>query len=192
MTAAYTAPNTLRQDCWPLIPDRLEDLGVPRSVIADLVLRYLWLHGSGDAGFVERDPQAVLSVIGNALPSIPQPAIVGSEGDDRQRLFVLPDGERADPGRRAQRDLPLRGSGTGSSRVARRRNRRRLARSLQELRWRPELAQYRPPRMRPEDRSLRWRSAVEKLHRGARTRWSVPPPTACSIFPASPSLATRR
>ena len=47
MTAAYTAPNTLRQDCWPLIPDRLEDLGVPRSVIADLVLRYLWLHGSG-------------------------------------------------------------------------------------------------------------------------------------------------
>ncbi len=47
MNAAYAAPNTIRQECWPLVPDRLEDLGVPRSVVADLVLRYLWLHGSG-------------------------------------------------------------------------------------------------------------------------------------------------
>src|SRR4051812_2729185 len=46
MTAPQIQP-TLRQDCWPTIPDRLEDLGVPRSVVADLVLRYLWLHGSG-------------------------------------------------------------------------------------------------------------------------------------------------
>src|SRR3954470_8044522 len=48
-----TAPQiqaTLRQDCWPTIPDRLEDLGVPRSVVAGLVLRYLWLHGSGTLG----------------------------------------------------------------------------------------------------------------------------------------------
>jgi len=47
MTAAHVAPNSLRQDCWPIVPDRLDDLGVPRSVVADLVLRYLWLHGSG-------------------------------------------------------------------------------------------------------------------------------------------------
>src|ERR1017187_8136462 len=47
MTAAHAAPQTLRQDYWPIVPDRLEDLGVPRSVVADLVLRYLWLHGSG-------------------------------------------------------------------------------------------------------------------------------------------------
>ena len=31
----------------PVIPDRVEDLGISRSVISDLVLRYLWLHGSG-------------------------------------------------------------------------------------------------------------------------------------------------
>jgi predicted ATPase with chaperone activity len=31
---------------WPTIPDRVEDLGIPRAVVADLVLRYLWLHGS--------------------------------------------------------------------------------------------------------------------------------------------------
>jgi len=30
-----------------VIPDRVEDLGIPRSVVADLILRYLWLHGSG-------------------------------------------------------------------------------------------------------------------------------------------------
>ena len=47
MSAAYATPKTLRQDCWPLIPDRLDDLGLPRSVVTDLILRYLWLHGSG-------------------------------------------------------------------------------------------------------------------------------------------------
>src|ERR1022692_4280289 len=47
MSAAHVTLKTLRQDCWPVVPDRLDDLGVPRSVVADLVLRYLWLHGSG-------------------------------------------------------------------------------------------------------------------------------------------------
>src|ERR1039457_628519 len=47
MTVAHATPPSLRQDCWTLIPGRLEGLGVPRSVVADLVLRYLWLHGSG-------------------------------------------------------------------------------------------------------------------------------------------------
>jgi hypothetical protein len=31
----------------PLIPDRIADLGIPRAMVADLILRYLWLHGSG-------------------------------------------------------------------------------------------------------------------------------------------------
>jgi hypothetical protein len=30
----------------PTIPDRVEDLGIPRSLVSDLILRYLWLHGS--------------------------------------------------------------------------------------------------------------------------------------------------
>ena len=38
-----TAP---RHDARPVIPDRIEDLGIPRSLVADLVLRYLWLHGT--------------------------------------------------------------------------------------------------------------------------------------------------
>ena len=31
----------------PMLPDRVEDLGVPRAMVGDLFLRYLWLHGSG-------------------------------------------------------------------------------------------------------------------------------------------------
>jgi predicted ATPase with chaperone activity len=31
----------------PTIPDRLQDLGIPRSLVNDLILRYLWLHGAG-------------------------------------------------------------------------------------------------------------------------------------------------
>jgi hypothetical protein len=30
----------------PPIPDRLSDLGLPRAMVGDLVLRYLWLHGT--------------------------------------------------------------------------------------------------------------------------------------------------
>src|SRR5690242_21921682 len=47
MTAVQPSPKIVRQECWPTIPDRVEDLGIPRSLVNDLVLRYLWLHGSG-------------------------------------------------------------------------------------------------------------------------------------------------
>ena len=51
MTASFAtsldSPSAPARSPWPAIPDRIEDLGVPRSVVTDLVLRYLWLHGSG-------------------------------------------------------------------------------------------------------------------------------------------------
>jgi hypothetical protein len=37
----------LLNDARPLVPDRIEDLEIPRALVADLILRYLWLHGSG-------------------------------------------------------------------------------------------------------------------------------------------------
>jgi hypothetical protein len=46
-TAVSALPHVVRQDAWPIIPDRVEDLGIPRSVVDDLILRYLWLRGSG-------------------------------------------------------------------------------------------------------------------------------------------------
>ena len=50
MTVPAPAPQIARQECWPVIPDRLEDLGIPRAIVTDLILRYLWLHGSGTLG----------------------------------------------------------------------------------------------------------------------------------------------
>jgi hypothetical protein len=46
-----TAPNVASiqaqaMDNWPVIPDKIEDLGIPRAIVSDLILRYLWLHGS--------------------------------------------------------------------------------------------------------------------------------------------------
>src|SRR3954454_2503100 len=41
------SPDVHSVDWRPRVPDRIEDLGIPRSVVADLILRYLWLHGSG-------------------------------------------------------------------------------------------------------------------------------------------------
>jgi hypothetical protein len=47
MTTANGTFLSERADSRPVIPDRVEDLGIPRSLVNDLVLRYLWLHGSG-------------------------------------------------------------------------------------------------------------------------------------------------
>jgi predicted ATPase with chaperone activity len=35
------------QEARPTLPERVEDLGIPRAMVADLFLRYLWLHGTG-------------------------------------------------------------------------------------------------------------------------------------------------
>lgn len=44
--APVIAPPPSRQDSRPVIPDRVEDVGIPRALVGDLILRYLWLHGS--------------------------------------------------------------------------------------------------------------------------------------------------
>jgi hypothetical protein len=40
-------PPISRPVARPIIPDKIEDLGISRAVVSDLILRYLWLHGSG-------------------------------------------------------------------------------------------------------------------------------------------------
>jgi predicted ATPase with chaperone activity len=39
-------PQAPSADARPIIADRIEDLDIPRSLVGDLILRYLWLHGS--------------------------------------------------------------------------------------------------------------------------------------------------
>jgi predicted ATPase with chaperone activity len=44
---APAAPPPQEVRVRPTIPDRISDLGIPRALVSDLVLRFLWLHGSG-------------------------------------------------------------------------------------------------------------------------------------------------
>jgi hypothetical protein len=41
-----TVPLLLGQAAWPAVPTSVDDLHVPPAVIDDLILRFLWLHGS--------------------------------------------------------------------------------------------------------------------------------------------------
>ncbi len=41
------APTAEEGRVRPTIPDRVGELGIPRAMVSDLVLRYLWLHGTG-------------------------------------------------------------------------------------------------------------------------------------------------
>jgi predicted ATPase with chaperone activity len=40
------SPQVERLESRPAMPDRIEDLDIPRALVGDLILRYLWLHGS--------------------------------------------------------------------------------------------------------------------------------------------------
>jgi predicted ATPase with chaperone activity len=46
-TSHATLTQVEPQEVRPLLPDRIEDLGIPRAMVSDLFLRYLWLHGAG-------------------------------------------------------------------------------------------------------------------------------------------------
>jgi hypothetical protein len=47
LSALATATQTGPEETRPGIPDRVEDLGISRALVSDLILRYLWIHGSG-------------------------------------------------------------------------------------------------------------------------------------------------
>src|SRR5581483_10257301 len=46
-TPAPVPPVVVQPSARPIMPDKVEDLGISRAVVGDLILRYLWLHGSG-------------------------------------------------------------------------------------------------------------------------------------------------
>ena len=95
------------------IPDRLEDLGVPRSVVADLVLRYLWLHGSGTLARLNETLKLSFPVLETLFHQFRNQQLLevkGMTGNDYS--FSLTAGGRAQASR-AQRGLPVCGTGAG-------------------------------------------------------------------------------
>jgi hypothetical protein len=49
----------------PPMPDRIEDLGISRSLVSDLILRYLWLHGSGTLASLQETLKLSFPVLEN-------------------------------------------------------------------------------------------------------------------------------
>jgi hypothetical protein len=96
MTAPAIAPQIARQECWPLIPDRLEDLGIPRAVVADLILRYLWLHGAGSLASLHDSLKLSFPVLESLFHQFRQQQLLevkGMTGNDYQ--FTLTAAGRA-------------------------------------------------------------------------------------------------
>src|ERR1051326_5114437 len=85
MTATQPTPKIVRQECWPTIPDRVEDLGIPRSLVNDLVLRYLWLHGSGTLSALNETLKLSFPVLETIFHQFRQQQLLevkGMTGDD--------------------------------------------------------------------------------------------------------------
>jgi predicted ATPase with chaperone activity len=96
MTAEPPVSQIARQDCWPLMPDRIEDLGIQRSIVADLILRYLWLHGTGTLGTLHESLKLSFPVLEGMFHQFRQQQLLevkGMIGNDYS--FTLTAGGRA-------------------------------------------------------------------------------------------------
>jgi hypothetical protein len=67
-------------ECWPSIPDRVEDLGIPRSTITDLILRYLWLHGSGTLAALHETLKLSFPVVEDLFHQFRQQQLIDVKG----------------------------------------------------------------------------------------------------------------
>jgi hypothetical protein len=86
----------LSNDARPLMPDRLEDLEIPRSMVADLILRYLWLHGSGSLTALHETLKLSFPVLEGVFHQFRQQQLLdvkGMVGNDYS--FTLTGGGRA-------------------------------------------------------------------------------------------------
>jgi predicted ATPase with chaperone activity len=96
MTAALPDTQIARPECWPLIPDRIEDLGIQRSIVADLILRYLWLYGTGTLGSLHESLKLSFPVLETMFHQFRQQQLLevkGMTGNDYS--FSLTAGGRA-------------------------------------------------------------------------------------------------
>jgi hypothetical protein len=64
----------------PVIPDRLDDLGIPRSLVADLILRYLWLHGSATLSMLHSTLKLSFTVLESMFHQLRQQQVLEVKG----------------------------------------------------------------------------------------------------------------
>ena len=90
------------------IPDRIEDLGIPRSLVGDLILRYLWLHGSATLTALHETLKLSFPVLETMFHQFRQQQLLdvkGMVGNDYS--FSLTAGGRAQA-TGAERGVPVR------------------------------------------------------------------------------------
>src|ERR1700730_4011432 len=94
--ANVIATEDARQDAQPLIPDTIEGLGIPRAIVSDLVLRYLWLHGSATLGSLHDTLKLSFPVLETLFHQFRQQHLLevkGMQGNDYS--FMLTNAGRA-------------------------------------------------------------------------------------------------
>jgi hypothetical protein len=62
------------------MPDRMEDLGISRSMVSDLILRYLWLHGSGTLAMLHDALKLSFSVLESIYHQFRQQHVIEVKG----------------------------------------------------------------------------------------------------------------
>src|ERR1700730_10494675 len=95
-TATVPQHQIVRQESWPVIPDRIDDLGIPRALVADLVLRYLLLHGTGTLALLNENLKLSFPVLETIFHQFRQQQLLevkGMTGNDYS--FTLSGGGRA-------------------------------------------------------------------------------------------------
>jgi predicted ATPase with chaperone activity len=85
MALLVDSPDVERADSRPMIPDRIEDLDIPRALAGDLVLRYLWLHGSASLTALNQTLKLSFPVLETMFHQFRQQQLLevkGMAGDD--------------------------------------------------------------------------------------------------------------
>ena len=113
MATQPLAPAESHPEGRPTIPDRVEDLGIPRSLVNDLVLRYLWLHGSATLAKLHETLKLSFPILETLFHQFRQQQLLevkGMLGNDYS--FSLTGGGRHSS-HRAERSLPVCGTDAG-------------------------------------------------------------------------------
>jgi predicted ATPase with chaperone activity len=69
-----------RSESRPVIPDRVEDLGIPRSLVRDLIVRYLWQHGTATLAALNSTLKLSFPVLESMYHQLRQQQIVEAKG----------------------------------------------------------------------------------------------------------------
>src|ERR1019366_424184 len=85
MSALVSPLETANPELRTPIPDHLEDLEIPVAMVSDLVLRYLWLHGSGSLQKLHKSLKLSFPVLETLFQQFRQqelPDVRGMVGND--------------------------------------------------------------------------------------------------------------